>query len=216
MKIEAKNLVKSFGTIPVLRGINLLIEDSEMISIIGKSGSGKSTLLYALSGLDQINSGEILYNSRLITSFGIHEMHDFRNKNIGFVFQFHYLLPEFSVLENVLMPAIKQANKIPYIDKAKSLLEVVGLKEKIFQNANALSGGEQQRVAIARSLIMDPKVIFADEPTGNLDSLNGKNVLDLFKKVNQEFGTTIIYVTHDQEYAKVAKRQIVLSDGQIV
>ncbi len=215
MKIEARNLVKSFAQNPILKGINLKIENSEILAIVGKSGSGKSTLLYALSGLDRITSGEILYDDKPISEFGVHEMHDFRNKNLGFVFQFHYLLPEFSILENVMMPAIKCGNKSSYLNKAKSLLEVVGLTDKMHKNVTLLSGGEQQRVAIARSLVMEPKVLFADEPTGNLDSQNGKIILSLFKRVNEEFGTTIIYVTHDMEYAKMAKRQIVIKDGQI-
>ena len=216
MKIETRKLVKSFDAIPILKGIDLLISDSEMVSIVGKSGSGKSTLLYALSGLDQITSGQILYDGREISKFNIHEMHDFRNKNIGFVFQFHYLLPEFTVLENVMMPSLKLSNKKYYNQRAEKLLEIVGLKDKLNRNAQSLSGGEQQRVAIARSLIMEPKVLFADEPTGNLDTQNGRTVLELFKNINSEFGTTIIYVTHDMEYAKVAKRQITLSDGQLV
>ncbi len=215
MKIEARNIVKKFGEQTILKGVSTTIASSEIVSIVGKSGSGKSTLLYAISGLDQISSGEVLYNDQQITAFTTHEMHDFRNKNMGFVFQFHYLLPEFTVLENVLMPALKSGMNLKIEQHAMDLLSIVGLKGKESQMAKSLSGGEQQRVAIARSLVMKPQVLFADEPTGNLDSINADIVFKLFFKINQEFGTTIIYVTHDQDYADLAMRKIELVDGLI-
>jgi ABC-type lipoprotein export system ATPase subunit len=215
LKIEARNIVKKFGEQTILKGVSTTIASSEIVSIVGKSGSGKSTLLYAISGLDQISSGEVLYNDQQITAFTTHEMHDFRNKNMGFVFQFHYLLPEFTVLENVLMPALKSGMNLKIEQHAMDLLSIVGLKGKESQMAKSLSGGEQQRVAIARSLVMKPQVLFADEPTGNLDSINADIVFKLFFKINQEFGTTIIYVTHDQDYADLAMRKIELVDGLI-
>lgn len=215
MKIEARNIVKKFGDQTILKSVSTTIASSEVVSIVGKSGSGKSTLLYAISGLDQINSGEVLYNDQIITSMTNHQMHDFRNKHMGFVFQFHYLLPEFSVLENILMPAMKSGITVEISNHAQELLSVIGLGSKAKQMAGSLSGGEQQRVAIARALVMKPQVIFADEPTGNLDSVNAEMVFQLFFKINKDFGTTVIYVTHDEDYADLAMRKILLVDGLI-
>jgi lipoprotein-releasing system ATP-binding protein len=216
VKIEARNLIKKFGESVILKQINVIIHPGEIVSIMGKSGSGKSTLLYALSGLDKITEGEIFYDDKNITQFSVHEMHDFRNLQMGFVFQFHYLLQEFSVLENVLMPTVKHNNPAKYRDFALHLLKAVGLEDKHEKLAREISGGEQQRVAIARSLIMRPQVIFADEPSGNLDSQNAKSIFELFFKFNQEFGTSIIYVTHDKDYGALAKRRIVIQDGIIL
>ncbi len=216
--IEVKNIVKIFPNtpVPVLKGINLKIEDGDFISLVGKSGSGKSTLLYIISTLDHPSGGEVFYDTKNLNTFSREEIYRLRNHNIGFVFQFHYLLTELTAIENILLPA-RKANEV---EKRRSfameILKTVGLESKEHRYPGELSGGEQQRLAIARALVMDPKYIFADEPTGNLDSANGKIIMDLFKKVNQEKGTTIIYVTHDNDFAALAKKKVVLLDGKLV
>lgn len=217
MTIEIKNLFKSFGEPPteVLKGIDLSIHDGELVSIVGRSGSGKSTLLYVMSTLDHATSGNILYDNRDVTTFDENEIHLLRNQQIGFVFQFHYLLPELTVLENVLLPAYKLKMQNSKIETAKELIHEVGLSDKFLRLPGQISGGEQQRVAIARSLLMNPKYLFADEPTGNLDTINGDIIMKLFKKFNDERKTTIIYVTHDTDYANSAKRKIEIVDGKI-
>lgn len=217
MTIEIKNLFKSFGEPPteVLKGIDLSIHDGELVSIVGRSGSGKSTLLYVMSTLDHATSGNILYDNRDVTTFDENEIHLLRNQQIGFVFQFHYLLPELTVLENVLLPAYKLKMQNSKIETAKELIHEVGLSDKFHRLPGQISGGEQQRVAIARSLLMNPKYLFADEPTGNLDTINGDIIMKLFKKFNDERKTTIIYVTHDTDYANSAKRKIEIVDGKI-
>jgi ABC-type lipoprotein export system ATPase subunit len=213
--IETRNLIKTFpqAKTAVLKGINLKIEDGEFVSLVGRSGSGKSTLLYILSTLDTGTSGNVFYNKTDVSSIPREEIEKLRNKNIGFVFQFHYLLQELTAIENVLLPA-RKANlleeKRPF---ALKLLKEVGLEGLENRYPSELSGGEQQRVAIARALIMEPTYLFADEPTGNLDSVNGLMIINLFKKINKEKGTTIIYVTHDQEFAAMANRKITLVDG---
>ncbi len=217
MTIEIKKLFKSFGEPPteVLKGIDLTIYDGELVSIVGRSGSGKSTLLYVISTLDNATKGSILYDNRDITTFDENEIHLLRNQQIGFVFQFHYLLPELTVLENVLLPAYKLKLQNNKLEIAKDLINDVGLSDKLHRLPGQISGGEQQRVAIARSLIMNPKYLFADEPTGNLDSINGDLIMNLFKKFNDERKTTIIYVTHDDDYANFAKRKIEIIDGKL-
>jgi len=217
MTIEIKNLFKSFGepSTEVLKGIDLSIHDGELVSIVGRSGSGKSTLLYVMSTLDHATSGNILYDNRDVTTFDENEIHLLRNQQIGFVFQFHYLLPELTVLENVLLPAYKLKMQNSKIETAKELIHEVGLSDKFHRLPGQISGGEQQRVAIARSLLMNPKYLFADEPTGNLDTINGDIIMKLFKKFNDERKTTIIYVTHDTDYANSAKRKIEIVDGKI-
>lgn len=218
--ITINNISKTFGVFQqkVLRDISFSIHDGEFVSLTGRSGSGKSTLLYIISTLDLPTSGDVIIDQYHTTRASSDSIHAFRNQQIGFVFQFHYLLPELTALENVLMPARKlkmdtQQEKIEY---AKTLLTTFNLKEKFDRFPGQLSGGEQQRVAIARALIMKPKYIFADEPTGNLDSSNGEIVMDIFRKVNKEERTTIVFVTHDEEFAKMADRQIKLADGQLI
>ena len=202
MAILMDQIKKSFGHPGtngqnlVLKGISGEIKDGEMVSITGRSGSGKSTLLYIISSLDKPTSGNVLIDGVSLNKIDSKELHRFRNQKMGFVFQFHHLLPELTALENVLMPSLKA--------------------EKADQLPSQLSGGEQQRVAIARALVMKPAFIFADEPTGNLDSANGLLVLNLFKRINKEHGTTILYVTHDQVFAGMATRQINLVDGLVV
>ncbi len=216
--IEIKNIIKSFPNTPtpVLKGITLKIEDGDFVSLVGKSGSGKSTLLYIISTLDTPSEGEIFYDSKNLKDFRPEEIYQLRNRNIGFVFQFHYLLTELTAIENILLPARKANEVEKRRDFAMNLLNTVGLEGKAHRYPAELSGGEQQRLAIARALVMEPKYIFADEPTGNLDSANGKIIMDLFKKFNQEKGTTIIYVTHDVDFAEIAKRKINLIDGKLV
>jgi ABC-type lipoprotein export system ATPase subunit len=213
--IKASAIHKSFGEPPtqVLKGINLEIQTGEFVSLVGKSGSGKSTLLYILSTLDLPTSGDVFYEGRALGQFRPEELYDFRNKKIGFVFQFHYLISELSALENVLLPARKAKEEKSKLTKAYQLLKEVGLEGKEKRLPSELSGGEQQRVAIARALIMDPAYIFADEPTGNLDSANALLVMELFRKINRENKTTVLYVTHDRDFASFADRSIVMVDG---
>lgn len=217
MGIKVVNLHKSFGQPPVqvLKGIDLTINDGELISIVGRSGSGKSTLLYVISTLDHATAGEVYYDDKLITSFDEQQIHLLRNQHIGFVFQFHYLLPELTVLENVLLPAYKLKLQNEKKDYALALINEVGLSGKEDRLPGQISGGEQQRVAIARSLLMEPKFLFADEPTGNLDTVNGDKIMALFQRINETKKTTIIYVTHDPDYANQAKRKIELVDGLV-
>lgn len=218
MSIVMNNLTKSFGEPPtsVLKGISAEIKDGEMVAITGRSGSGKSTLLYIISSLDKATSGEVLVDNISLTHIGKKDLHRFRNLKMGFVFQFHHLLPELTAVENILMPTLKTTFDATRKVFALELLEEFGIRNKADSLPSQLSGGEQQRVAIARALIMRPIFLFADEPTGNLDSSNGQLVMSLFKRINKERGTTIIYVTHDQLFAQMASRQINLADGMII
>lgn len=213
--IEVKNLSKTFPNSknPVLKEINLKIENGDFVSLVGRSGSGKSTLLYIISTLDKGTTGEVFYDNRKVSHISKEEIYVLRNKQIGFVFQFHYLLQELTALENILLPARKAGEYEKRKPLALKLLKEVGLEGMENRFPSELSGGEQQRVAIARALIMEPTYIFADEPTGNLDSINGLMIIELFQKINREKGTTIIYVTHDKEFAAKARRQISLADG---
>lgn len=215
--IVGKKLIKSFAPdLPqVIKGIDLVIEDGDFISLMGRSGSGKSTLLYLLSTLDRHFEGDVEFDGKSVKAMNVDEVHKLRNRDIGFVFQFHYLLSELTALENVLLPARKAGELAQREAFARELLVQVGLGDKLERLPHHLSGGEQQRVAIARALVMRPKYLFADEPTGNLDSISGNAVLDLFAKFNREFGTTIVYVTHDQEFGERAQRKIKLVDGRI-
>lgn len=218
MSILMQDITKSFGEPPlqVLKGITGEIKSSEMLSITGRSGSGKSTLLYIISSLDKPTSGDVIVNGRSLLKMNSQELHKFRNTEMGFIFQFHHLLAELTALENVLMPAYKIGEFQKRQGLARQLLNDFGIADKADKLPSQLSGGEQQRVAIARSLIMEPSIIFADEPTGNLDSVNGLIVMNLLKKINKERGTTIIYVTHDRDFAVMGTRQIQLADGKIV
>ncbi len=213
--IRAKGLTKTFpnAKIPALNQVNLEIQNGEFISLVGRSGSGKSTLLYLISTLDSASSGEVFYDQINIKDIPAEEIYQLRNKQIGFVFQFHYLIQELTAIENVLLAARKAKEHEKRKDLAISLLKEVGLEGLEHRYPSELSGGEQQRVAIARALIMEPTYLFADEPTGNLDSINGQIIIDLFEKINREKGTTIIFVTHDKEFAAKAKRQITLVNG---
>lgn len=215
MSIRLINVKKSFGNpkTEVLKGINLEINDGEFVSIVGRSGSGKSTLLYIMSTLDNASEGEIFYDSINLNKMSQKTIHEIRNAKIGFVFQFHYLLPELSVLDNILMPARKHNLHKKMELKALELIKEVDLSGKEQRMPAQLSGGEQQRVAIARALLMTPKYLFADEPTGNLDTLNGDRIMNLFQKINLEKKTTVVFVTHDKDYASLATRKIEMLDG---
>ncbi len=219
MGIQLTNIRKTFGahnSIEVLKGITAEIKTGEMVSIMGRSGSGKSTLLYIMSSLDQPSAGEVSIDNKSLQSLDTKELHQFRNLKMGFVFQFHHLLPELTALENILMPTIKKGTQRQQTQFAKDLLGEFGILSMSDKLPSQLSGGEQQRVAIARALVMKPTYIFADEPTGNLDSVNGQAVINLFRRINKDFGTTVIYVTHDLEFSRMASRQIQIVDGQIV
>lgn len=217
MSIVAKDVKKSFGMPEtlVLKGVSFEVRDGEFVALTGRSGSGKSTLLYVISTLDIPSAGDVVISGNSLRAMASHELHLFRNTSIGFVFQFHHLLPELTAIENVLMPAMKSKRHAQLRPYAQRLLDEMGIGDKADRFPRQLSGGEQQRVAIARALVMSPKYIFADEPTGNLDSINGDIVMKLLRKINRESGTTVIYVTHDPGFASLADRQIRLVDGQL-
>jgi len=215
--IIGKNIKKKYDNLQVLKGVNLYIEPSEVVSIVGTSGAGKTTLLTILGTLDRATEGEILLNGINITSFNEKKLAAFRNQHIGFVFQFHHLLPEFTALENICIPAfINKTSKKVAESKALELLELLGLKDRFNHKPSELSGGEQQRVAVARALINNPKVIFADEPSGNLDSENAQNLHELFFKLRDEFKQTIVVVTHNEVLANMADRKLIMKDGYII
>jgi lipoprotein-releasing system ATP-binding protein len=215
--IIAENIKKKIGNTEILKGISLQINPSEVVSLVGPSGAGKSTLLSILGTLDKPSEGKVFIDSEDILKMNEKKLAAFRNKNIGFVFQFHHLLPEFTALENVYIPAlIKGESKSIAEQRAKQLLDRVGLSHRLNHKPTELSGGEQQRVAVARSLINKPKVIFADEPTGNLDSHNAEALHQLFFELRKEFGQTFVIVTHNEHLAQMADRTIHIVDGMIV
>lgn len=219
--LSVRSLVKYFHepqSFQVLKNISFDVKKGEFLAIMGKSGSGKSTLLYLLSTMDTDYTGELEIDGVNLSDKDQNYLALFRNVNIGFVFQFHYLLPEFTALDNVMLPALKRGNKpVDEIrDKAKELLNLFELSDKASNKASKLSGGQQQRVAVARALINDPAIIMGDEPTGNLDSKNTKIVFDIFRELAKERGQTIIAVTHDDEFAANCDRILELSDGMLV
>ena len=218
MGITAEHLGIAFGTPPtrVLMDINLTIADNEFVSLTGRSGAGKSTLLYVLSSLDDPTEGRVVIEGQDIAKMTSKELHQFRNTKLGFVFQFHYLLAELTVIENVLVPALKLHQEKSRRARAESLIASFGLAEKTHRFPRQLSGGEMQRVAIARALIMQPKYLFADEPTGSLDTTNAESVMKILKECNEKENTTVIIVTHDPDFAKMTKRQIRLADGRVI
>jgi len=218
MTIVCKKLIKSFGepANEIIKGIDLEIKNGEFMSISGRSGSGKSTLLYLLSTLDTPSSGIITIDDQEPDKLSVEELHKFRNQHLGFVFQFHYLLPELTALENALLPARKNGNQDEisvFVNELFENFDVNSTKNKL---PSQLSGGEQQRVAIIRALSMKPRYLFADEPTGNLDSVNGKIVMDILRKANSDWGMTLVLVTHEEDYAKMAETEIFLKDGLII
>ncbi len=215
--IKAESIFKSYGKLPVLKGVSLHINKGELISIVGASGAGKTTLLHILGTLDRLDSGTLEMNGAIISKLSEKKLAAFRNKNIGFVFQFHHLLPEFTALENVCIPGfISGTSKTKVETRAKELLSFLGLSERIQHKPSELSGGEQQRVAVARALINNPAVILADEPSGNLDSATAKDLHQLFFKLREEFNQTFVIVTHNEELADMADRKLVMRDGTII
>lgn len=214
--IKATQISKSYGNVIALKNSDCNIEKDELVSITGPSGAGKSTLLHLLSGLEPSDTGSIYLNGKNIQAFSKKDMQKFRNNSLGFVFQFHYLLPEFSAIENVMLPLLIGGVKEKSAEaKAKVMLERVGLSHRLTHKPNAMSGGEQQRVAVARAVINEPKLLFADEPTGNLDSKTTDEVFDLFLKLKEELGMTIVMVTHNSSLADKADRQLFVKDGII-
>ena len=223
MILEALNIRKSYrqftATLEVLKGINLKVKEGEVISVVGPSGAGKSTLMHILGGLDAPDKGTVELDGEYIYSLNDAERAKIRNKKIGFVFQFYHLLPEFDALENVILPAmIKDGHgkMEKYREQGLSLLEQVGLKKRVTHKPYQLSGGEQQRVAIARALMNKPKIIFCDEPTGNLDSETGRDIVKLLMNLNKDHHQTLVIVTHDENIAKLSHRNIHMRDGQLV
>lgn len=218
--IKAKNIFKHYKDLKVLNGVNINVKKSEVISIVGASGAGKTTLLQILGSLeksDQKDETSIVVNGTDLTQLKEKKLAKFRNENIGFIFQFHQLLPEFSALENVCIPAfIKKTPTAKAEKRALELLKFLGLEDRAQHKPNELSGGEQQRVAVARALINEPAVIFADEPSGNLDSKSAENLHQLFFDLRDQFGQTFVIVTHNEELADLADRKLTMQDGQIV
>ena len=215
--IKAHDIHKSYGELEVLKGVSLEVKPSEVVSIVGPSGAGKTTLLQILGTLSKMDSGTLKIDSEEVGKLGDDALSDFRNRKIGFVFQFHNLLPEFTALENVMIPALIAVRDKGETEKeAKRLLDMMQLSERTSHKPAALSGGEQQRVAIARALINRPALLLADEPSGNLDSKNREEIHSLFFRLRDELGQTTIIVTHDEKLAQMADRQIVMQDGEII
>ncbi|WP_313386152.1 ABC transporter ATP-binding protein [Chishuiella sp.] len=217
--IKAENIVKKFDDLEVLKNVSLTISEKEIVSIVGASGAGKTTLLQILGTLEKSTDPK-RYNTTIniagqdITKMKDAELSKFRNENIGFIFQFHQLLPEFNALENICIPAfIKKTKKSEAENRAKELMSYLGLSNRLTHKPNQLSGGEQQRVAVARALINQPKIVFADEPSGNLDSKNAEELHELFFKLRDEFGQTFVIVTHNEELANMTDRKLVMADG---
>ncbi len=215
--ISGKNIHKKFDTVEVLKGVDMEIKKGEVVSIVGPSGSGKSTLLHILGTLDKADSGTVTMHNTVVNSLAGKKLAAFRNKHIGFVFQFHHLLPEFTALENVCIPGwLAGRRKSEVSEEAVRLLTLLGLSHRMENKPNQLSGGEQQRVAVARALINKPDIVMADEPTGNLDSVNAKELHQLFFKLRDEFHQTFLIVTHNEELAQLSDRVLHMKDGKIV
>jgi lipoprotein-releasing system ATP-binding protein len=215
--ITGKNIYKRYGTVEVLKGVDVEINKGEVVSIVGPSGSGKSTLLHILGTLDKADMGTVNMNNTVINSLSGKKLAAFRNKYIGFVFQFHHLLPEFTAWENVCIPGWLAGRKKSEVkEKAVGLLKMLGLSHRMENKPNEMSGGEQQRVAVARALINNPDIVFADEPTGNLDSANAKELHQLFFDLRNKFNQTFLIVTHNEELAKLSDRVLYMKDGRIV
>jgi lipoprotein-releasing system ATP-binding protein len=215
--LTATNIQKYYGQLWVLKGVDLEIKQGEIASIVGPSGSGKSTLLHILGTLDKPDKGEVVVGNQRINFLNEKQMAAFRNRHVGFVFQFHHLLPEFTALENVCIPGWMAGRRKKEVEEnAVSLLRMLGLGDRIDNKPNALSGGEQQRVAVARALINKPAIIFADEPTGNLDSANARELHQLFFTLRQQFNQTFLIVTHNEELAQMSDRILHMKDGKIV
>jgi lipoprotein-releasing system ATP-binding protein len=214
--IKLTNIEKSYGNLKVLKGIDLKIGEGEVIAICGTSGAGKSTLLHIMGTLDKPDKGEVLFDTTSVFALNDEQLSLFRNQNIGFVFQFHHLLPEFTAVENVALPAmISGESKKNAIKKAQEMLQIMQLSERFLHKPSQLSGGEQQRVAVARALINNPKVVLADEPSGNLDTEHARNLHQLFFDLRDQFKKTFVIVTHNMELANLSDRKIIIKDGKI-
>ncbi|GLR17411.1 ABC transporter ATP-binding protein [Portibacter lacus] len=212
----AQNIKKSFGDLQVLKGINLEIQKAEVVSIVGKSGTGKSTLLHILGTLDSADEGSLIIADQEISKLNPKQLAKFRNQKLGFIFQFHHLLNEFTALENVMIPGmIAKSNQKQLTNKAKELLDYFGLSDRLTHKPNQLSGGEQQRVAVARALINDPQIIFADEPSGNLDNVTSEELHHLIFKLRTDFNQSFVIVTHNNELADMSDRSLTMEDGLI-
>ena len=215
--IKANGIHKSYNTLHVLKGVNLEIAAGEIVSIVGKSGAGKSTLLHILGTLDQPDDGSLTINNQDVVRLNNRKLANFRNQNIGFIFQFHHLLPEFTALENVCIPGyINQEPEAKVQERAKELLDYLGLTDRLTHKPSQLSGGEQQRVAVARALINQPGVVFADEPSGNLDSASSQELHQLLFNLRKDFGQTFIIVTHNEELALMSDRRLEMQDGRLL
>lgn len=215
--IQLKNITKSFGSLQVLRGIDLSVEEGQVVSIVGPSGAGKTTLLQIMGTLDKADSGQVIINGQDISALNQKKLSRFRNKHLGFVFQFHQLLPEFTALENIMIPAfIGGADKQEAEERARELLQFMGLADRATHKPNELSGGEKQRVAVARALVNHPDVIMADEPSGSLDSQNKEELHKLFFDLRDKYGQTFVIVTHDESLATLTDRTIHMKDGIII
>lgn len=215
--LKAVEVQKSYGSLKVLKGVNLHVEKGEVVAIVGASGAGKSTLLHILGTLDSPDQGKVYVGGKDLFTKGVGDLARFRNKNIGFVFQFHNLLPEFSALENVMMPGLIGGSDVKGVrSKAMDLLKLLGLGDRYDHKPSEMSGGEQQRTAVARALINSPSLVFADEPSGNLDSKNAADLHELFFKLKKDLGHTFVIVTHNIEFANMADRKLEMKDGVII
>jgi len=214
--LKASNIHKSYDTLHVLKGVDFSVGKGEIVSIVGKSGAGKSTLLHIIGTLDKPDSGSVLYDGREISALNANDLASFRNQHIGFIFQFHHLLPEFTALENVCIPGfILKTPEAQVKKRAKELLDYLGLSARLGHKPNQLSGGEQQRVAVARALINNPGIIFADEPSGNLDSASSKELHELLFKLRDDFQQTFVIVTHNEALAEMSDRKVEMQDGRL-
>jgi lipoprotein-releasing system ATP-binding protein len=215
--LKAKGIQKYYGDLHVLKGVDVEIFDNEVVSVVGASGAGKSTLLHILGTLDNADEGEVWIGQTLVSKLKGDKLADFRNSQIGFIFQFHNLLPEFTAEENILIPGLIAGKTEQALrDRAKELSQLLGFENRLSHKPSELSGGEQQRVAVARALINNPKIVFADEPSGNLDSQNAQALHELFFKLRENFGQSFVIVTHNQELAKMADRTLTMQDGKIL
>lgn len=215
--LEAKGIKKKYGELHVLKGVDVSIQSGEVVSIVGASGAGKSTLLHILGTLDTPDFGEVMLNGKNISNLKGDQLADFRNQHIGFIFQFHNLLPEFTAEENIWIPGLIAGKKLQEIQKrTEELASLLGLKSRLSHKPSELSGGEQQRVAVARALLNNPEVVFADEPSGNLDTKNAESLHELFFTLREKSGQSFVIVTHNQELAKMADRTLTMKDGNIL
>lgn len=215
--IRAKDIRKSYGSLEVLKGVDLEVGEAEILSIMGASGAGKTTFLQILGTLEKADAGELFFNDQAVHKMSKAKLAAYRNQHLGFIFQFHHLLPEFTAQENVAIPAfINKADRKESLNRAAELLDFMGLKDRMDHKPSALSGGEQQRVAVARALMNKPSLVLADEPTGNLDSANAQEIHRLFGEIRKEFGSSFVIITHNRELAETADRLIEMKDGKLL